>query len=282
MAIFSNQATLTVGGVVTNSNVAYGEILETLSVTKTAIEADYAPGGAVTYVVALRNTGNNPVTDVTVTDNLGAYTLGANTVYPLSLVETDVRLFVGGVPQSTPNISAGPPLTVTGISIPAGTDAVLVYQARVNNFANPAAGGSIVNTATITGGGLTAPIASAETVAAATAPQLTVEKSISPTQVTDNDRVSYTFVIRNTGNQAVTAADAATIADTFTPALTDLEVTFNGTAWAEGTQYSYTGNQFTTTPGQIVVPAATYTQDPATGAYTVTPGTATLVITGTI
>ena len=35
-------------------------------------------------------------------------------------------------------------------------------------------------------------------------------------------------------------------------------------------------------PGQILVPAATYTQDPATGAYTVTPGIATLVVSGTI
>ncbi len=282
MAIFSNQATLTVGGVVTNSNVAYGEILEALSVTKTAIEADYAPGGAVTYVVALRNTGNNPVTDVTVTDNLGAYTLGGNTVYPLSLVETDVQLFVGGVPQSTPNISAGPPLTVTGIDIPAGTDAILVYQARVNGFADPAAGGSIVNTATVTGGGLTAPITATTTLATATAPQLSVDKSISPTQVTDNDRVTYTFVIRNAGNEAVTAADAAVIADTFVPALSNLEVSFNGVAWTQGNQYTYNGNQFATTPGQITVPAATYTQDPVTGAYTVTPGTSTLVVSGTI
>ena len=39
---------------------------------------------------------------------------------------------------------------------------------------------------------------------------------------------------------------------------------------------------FTTVPSQILVPAATYTQDPVTGAYTVTPGIATLVVTGTI
>jgi hypothetical protein len=37
-----------------------------------------------------------------------------------------------------------------------------------------------------------------------------------------------------------------------------------------------------TVPGQITVPAATYTQDPITGAYTVNPGVATLVVTGTI
>ena len=44
MAIFSNQATLTYNGNTTNSNIAYGEILEVLAATKTAVEAGYAPG----------------------------------------------------------------------------------------------------------------------------------------------------------------------------------------------------------------------------------------------
>jgi hypothetical protein len=35
MAIFSNQATLTYNGTVTNYNIAYGELLEVLAVTKT-------------------------------------------------------------------------------------------------------------------------------------------------------------------------------------------------------------------------------------------------------
>ncbi len=284
MAIFSNQATLTVGGVATNSNIAYGEILEALTVTKTAVDASYTPGSAVTYVVYLRNTGATALTDLTVTDDLGAYTLNGNTVYPLTLADTDVRLFIGGVVQATPTITAGPPLTVSGITIPANTDAVLVYQATVNSFANPAAGSTINNTVTVTGGGLTAAVTATESIAAGTAALLSIEKSISPTQVVDNDRVTYTFVIRNTGNEAVTADAGAVITDTFLPILTDLAVTFNGVAWAEGTNYTYTeaDGQFTTVAGQVVVPAATYTQNPTTGEYSVVPGTATLVVTGTI
>ncbi len=284
MAIFSNQATLTIGGVVTNSNIAYGEILEALTVTKTAVEASYGPGSAVTYVVYLRNTGSTALTGLTVTDNLGGYTLNGNTVYPLSLVETDVRLFVGGVAQATPNITAGPPLTVTGINIPANTDAVLVYQTTVTGFASPAAGSTINNTVTVTGGGLTAPVTATESITAVSAAQLSIEKSISPAQVVDNDRVTYTFIIRNTGSQAVTADDAAVITDTFLPILTDLAVSFNGAAWAENTNYSYNAatGEFATVAGQVTVPAATFTQNPTTGEYTVTPGTATLVVTGTI
>ena len=38
MAIFSNQATLTYNGNTTNSNIAYGEILDVLTAAKTSIE----------------------------------------------------------------------------------------------------------------------------------------------------------------------------------------------------------------------------------------------------
>ncbi len=284
MAIFSNQATLNYNGTATNSNIVFGEVVETLTATKIALEGNYAPGGAVTYAVTLRNTGNAPVTDVTVTDDLGAYTLGTNTVYPLFLAATDVRVFVNGVVQNDVVIAPGRPLRVSGIDIPAGGDAIVVYQARVTEFAPPAAGGTIVNTATVTGGGLTVPLTVTQTITAATAPELAITKAISPAQVTDNEQVTYTIVIRNTGNEALVSTDDATITDTFNPILRDLTVTLNGEPLVQGTQYTYnqaTG-QFATLPGALAVPAATFTQNPATGAYTVTPGIATLVITGTI
>ncbi len=84
MALFSNQATLTYNGNTTNSNIAYGEILDVLVTTKTAVEGSYTPGQLVTYVVTLRNTGNVPLTGLTVTDNLGGYEFNGTTVYPLT------------------------------------------------------------------------------------------------------------------------------------------------------------------------------------------------------
>ena len=284
MAIFSNQATLTYNGNSTNSNIAYGEILDVLVATKTAIEESYAPGQIVTYAVTLRNTGNAALTGLTVTDDLGGYDFGGTTVYPLTYENGSAALFVDGVPQAAPAVTAGPPLVFTGITVPAGGDVVLVYQARANAYADPAVGSTIDNTVTITGDGLSAPITATETVPAASAAALTITKSITPSQVVDNDRVTYTFVIQNSGNLPVVATDNAAITDTFDPILTALTVTFNGAAWTEGVEYNYnvaTG-LFTTVPGQILVPAATYSQDPVTGAYTATPGIATLVVTGTI
>ena len=284
MAIFSNQATLVYNGNTVESNIAYGEILDVLAATKTAVEGTYAPGQLVTYVVTLRNTSSGVLSDLTVTDDLGGYTFNGTTVYPLTYEAGSAALFVDGIPQAAPAVVPGPPLVVSGISIPAGSDAVLVYQARANEFADPAAGGTIVNTITATGDGINTPISATETVTAAIAPQLTISKSFTPAQVVDNDRVTYTFVIQNTGNEAVVATDNATITDVFDPILSALTVTFNGAVWTQGVQYNY--NQatgvFTTNPSQIVVPAATYTQDPVTGAYTAVPGTATLIVTGTI
>ncbi len=284
MAIFTNQATLTYNGSTTNSNIAYGEILDVLVATKTAVEGTYAPGNLVTYVVTLRNTGNAPLSGLLVTDDLGGYDFNGTTVYPLTYEDGSVALFINGVPQAAPAVTAGPPLVLSGITVPAGGDAVIVYQARANAYANPAAGGTIDNTVTVTGDGLSAPITATETVGATAEPMLTISKSITPAQVVDNDRVTYTFVIQNSGNQAVVATDDAAITDTFDPILTALTVTFNGVSWTQGVQYNYneaTG-LFATVPGQILVPAATYVQDPVTGAYTATPGIATLVVTGTI
>ena len=284
MATFTNQATLTYNGISTNSNIAFGEIIDVLSVTKTVVEDSYTQGDTVTYVVSLRNTGGNALTNLTVTDDLGAYTYETSTVYPLTYVNGSVLYFVNGALQPTPAVTAGPPLNITGISIPANGDAVIVYQTVANAFANPEVGGNIVNTVTVDGDGLSAPITATATVDAQTAANLSISKSITPSQVVDNDRVTYTFVIQNSGNEAVLATDDAIISDLFNPILSALAVTFDGATWTEGTQYNYnevTG-QFTTIAGNITVPAATYTRDAVTGEYILNPGIATLVVTGTI
>ena len=279
MAIFTNQATLTYSGGSANSNVAVGEILEVLSADKTAVSGTYAPGELVTYVITIRNTGTGAFTTLTVTDDLGG---GANA--PLTYEEGTVLYFVNGVPQAAPAVTPGSPLVFTGISVPAGGSAVIVYQARANAFASPEVEGFITNTVTITGGGLTTPVTATETVNAAIGAMLTITKTISPAQVADNGRVTYTFLIQNSGNEAVTAEDDATVTDTFDPILTDITVTLNGVTLTEGVGYTYdeTTGLFTTVPGVITVPAATFTRDPVTGEYTRTPGLATLIVTGTI
>ncbi len=278
MAIFTNQATLVYNGGSANSNVAVGEILEVLSADKTAVSGSYAPGELVTYVITIRNTGTGAFTNLTVTDDLGG---GANA--PLTYEEGTALYFVNGVPQAAPTVTPGAPLVFTGITVPANGNAAIVYQARANDFADPGLEGTITNTVTITGGGLTAPVTATETVNAVIGADLTITKTITPAQVADNGRVTYTFLIQNSGNEAIDTTDDASVTDTFDPILTDITVTLNGVTLTEGTGYTYdeTTGLFTTVPGVITVPAATFTQS-ADGAYTRTPGLATLIVTGTI
>ncbi len=284
MATFTNQATLSYNGIVTNSNTVTGELLETLTASKTAVRAQYSPGDDLTYVITLVNSGATALNELTVSDNLGAYTLGQSTYTPLTYAAGSMRYYVNGVLQTAPAVTAGPPMTITGISVPAGGNAALIYEAQPNRFAPPSVGGAILNTATITGAVLTTPVTAEETVAAQNEPALSISKSLTPSTVAENGQITYTFVIENTGNTAADAADAVALTDTFTPLLKNIAVSFNGTAWQAGTQYNYgaaSGN-FATVAGQITVPAATYTQSALTGEWTITPGVSTLTVTGTL
>lgn len=284
MAQFTNQAQLSYNNATINSNVAVGEVLEVLTAAKTAVTETYSQGETVTYAVSAVNTGSTPLNGIAVSDDLGAYTFGEATLYPLSYVDGSARLYINGVLQAAPTVVAGPPLAISGITIPAGGNMVLIYEATVNSYAPLGEGDSIVNTATVTGGGLSTPLAVTETVTPVSAPMLTITKSISPVPVAENGVVTYTFVIRNNGNAPADAAANVTLSDTFLPVLSDLTVLLDGVALTPVTDYTYavTEGDFATVPGVITVPAATYTQDPTTGVWSITPGVTTLTVTGTI
>lgn len=283
MATFYNQATLNYNNTTTTSNITTGEIVDSLTATKTALVPTYTSGDNVTYVISIVNSSTTDYTGLTVTDNLGAYTYNTSTVYPLTYTPDSIRYYINGALQATPTIGATRPLTLTGISVPAGGNTTIVYETTANNFAPPAAASTITNTVTITGTGLTEPVTATETVTVLAAPMLNISKSLSPTTINGNGQITYTFIIQNMGNTAAAATDNATIIDTFTPALSNITVTYNGDTMPVTTFYTYneTTGLFQTVPGQITVPAATFTQS-TTGEYTVTPGIATVTVTGTI
>lgn len=284
MPSFSNQATLSYNGNVALSNIVTGEIVEVLTATKNALRPTYTPDDTVTYVINIINSGTTAVAGVTLSDNLGAYPIANQTVVPLNYVPDSLKFYVNGVLQPTPSITAGPPLTVTGLTIPAGANAALVYEATVNTLAPPTVGGSVTNTATVTGGGLTAPITAAETINSTAAPILSIGKSVSPATVSENGQLTYTFQIQNRGNTAAAATDNVVVTDNFNPILNPITVTLNGQALTAGTDYTYdaTTGAFATVPGRITVPAATYAQNTTTGAFTIAPGSAVLTVTGTV
>ena len=234
------------------------------------------------------NTGSTSLSSLTLTDNLGTYGIGTagTTVTPLTYVENSVRYFVNGVLQTNPTVTVGGDgtMTITGLNVPAGGNVILAYSATANEYAPLGADAQINNVVSVTGTGLAEAVVASDSIAVDDAAALTVTKSVSPLTVVGEGPLTYTFVIQNRGTTAVTTADNTVLTDTFNPALNITEVTFNGADWAETTNYTYDQGSglFTTVANQITVPAASYTQDATTGVWSITPGTSTLTVTGTI
>ncbi len=283
MAVFYNQATLQLGNVTVESNVVTGEIVSELTAYKSAVNETYQQGSVITYTVSLVNAGAGAYTDLTLTDDLGAYALASGLmVTPLTYVEGTLQYYVNGILQPAPQIASESPLTITGVDVPANGNALLLYQAVTNEYAPLAAGSTIENTVTDTGARITEDITASAVISSQTGPIVSIVKAVNPGTVTENGQITYIFDLENNGIAAV--EDDAVLTDQFSPILTDLQVTFNGTVWTQGTQYTYDAatGLFATLAGGITIPAGTVSQNPDTGVWTVVPGTARLVITGTV
>ena len=282
MATFTNQAQLNYAGRTVASNVVSGEIVDVIAVTKTPLVDSYSANSVVTWAVSVTNSGTTPVTGMTLTDDLGEYPFDAGTVVPLDYTSGAIRLFSDGALQPTPTVTSEQPLTVTGLTVPAGGEIILLYETTTNAFAPLESGATITNTVTVGAPSIIEDVSASAVITAADGAELTITKSLVPSMVKSNGTISYSFESANAGN-ADAPADT-TVTDTFDPALNDLVVTLNGAPWTEGAQYDYdpaTG-VFTTVAGAIPVPAATFSQYAATGEYVVTPGTAILTVSGTI
>lgn len=285
MATFFNQATLSFGGNVVNSNTTEAELLSGLSITKTAVNTTYEAGGSVVYVVTVTNMGGSAYNGLTVTDDLGAYTTaGGTTAVPLTYVDGSILYYLNGTQQPAPTVTAVGNLEISDINLPPDSTATFIYEARVNEFAPIAEESVITNTASTNGGAGVGVISDSATIEVNEAPVLTIAKAVCPAVVTDNGQLTYTIIVQNLGNTPVIATDNVIINDTFNPILSDITVTLNGAPLTEGAGYTYneaTG-EFATTDGTVTVPAATYVQDPVTGVITTTPGVATLTVSGTV
>ena len=284
MASFTNQATLRYNGQTVSSNVVTGQMISPLSMTKTAVEDAYAPGDTISYVISLVNDGSVTYDGLTLADDLGGYEVGSGTAYPLAYVADSVRYFINGVPQPAPAVTPGQPLSVTGLSVPAGGNAMLVYETEVTAAAPLTAGSVVTNTATVSGAGLANPLEASASVTVESAAELTILKSLSPATVPENGQLTYTFLIQNHGNQEADQAAGVTVSDLFDPLLKNLSVSLDGQPLAQTSGYTYnqTSGQFDTVPGVITVPAAAYAQTASTGDGIVTPGEAVLTVTGTV
>lgn len=283
MATFTNRATLSYGGRTVDSNTVTGTFLQTLSIMKTALSGTYAAGDTVTYVVTLNNAGATPLNGLTLTDNLGAFDFNGTTLYPLAPVAGAILYYVDGVLQPALTPTQTQPLVLQGITVPAGGNAIIVYETEVTDVAPLGVNAGITNTVTVSGGGLLEPLSDSATVTTADAPLLTITKALSPVAVPENGTLTYTFVMQNFGNTAAVATDDVVVTDNFDPIPENLTVTLDGTVLAEGTGYTYNAatGAFSSAPSVITVPAATFVRNDD-GTVAVTPGETVLTVSGTI
>ena len=150
-----------------------------LTVAKSAsIASANAAGTAITYTLTVSNSGNVPVTAITVSDPRGAVTCatsGAATIASLA-------------PAATETCS----LTYT------------ITQADLDN--NGGGDGDIDNTATASGsyGAVTVQGSGSATVLLVVTPGLSVTKTADDTtDVLAGQTLAYTYVVTNTGNQTI-------------------------------------------------------------------------------
>jgi uncharacterized repeat protein (TIGR01451 family) len=283
MAIITNQANLryTYGTTTTSvrSNLAATELAAPLSAEKRVLDDGYRIGSELTYVISVRNESGSALLNVPVTDDLGAYVPegGTDPVQPLTVSDSALLYLDGAFSEElTPVVSeTGAAFTIP--SIPSGASALLIYKATVNGFAPVTEGSEITNTASIG----TEPVTVSATVPVASFALVTIEKEMTPDPVSPGGTLTATFTVENSGNEPATDL---VLTDAFPIPLSDVAVTVDG---APFTDFTFE-DQLLTLPAAgggtsaLTVPAATFTQDPATGAVTVTPGTLTVVLTGTV
>lgn len=151
MALFFNQATLSHNGTSTVSNITTGEIIEALTATKTAVVPTYNANSTITYVLSLLNSSQAAISGLTITDTLGSYPFGALTLKPLDYIEGSVKYYINGVLQAAPAATTIPELAFSNITVPAGGNTTIIYDAKINNFAPLSTDSTITNTASISG-----------------------------------------------------------------------------------------------------------------------------------
>ena len=281
MASFTNYATLRYGGVTVTSNTVTGTLSDALVLTKTPVNGVYVPGGTVTYLLSLVNPGETELTGLTLTDDLGGYVFGEETLYPLAYMPDSLQMLVNGLPQAAPAAAPGPPLVISGITVPAGGTVILAYEARATDFAPLAQGREIINTAEV--GGLPVPVTASASVTPEEAADLRITKDLAMEEARLPGEITYTFTIENLGSVPAAAAEAVVLEDLFRPALSGLRASRDGVPWTLGTDYTYEEGTglFASLPGAITVPAAEYAQD-ENGVWTITPGQTVVTVTGNI
>lgn len=263
------------------SNIATAILAEPLVVDKNSIESTYRPGDELTFVVSFTGSSASSLTNVIVTDDLGAYPPGTGTEAPFDFISPAIYYVNGNYAGTLTADMSADGVSFNIPSVAAGAGVVIIYKAGVNENAPIAAGSSITNTASVTADGLSSPVTASSTVTAEDYADVRITKTMTPASVADGDLITYEFDIFNYGN---TEATNVVLIDQFDPAPANIMVQINGDT-IDPSNYTYVGGLLTLPAGTaelLSLPAAAITQDPVTGEVTIVPSAITITVTGII
>lgn len=265
------------------SNIATANLHGPLSVRLEALDAAYRAGQELALYLILENVGSSALSNISLTDDLGAFTLpGPTTVTPLDAVGA-ARLFIDGrfIAHLMPEIeNDGARFSL--LSLPAGSNALVLYKARVNSFAPLATGSTITINIVADAPGISESALCSLTLRVADYADVSILKAMSPNPVVEGGALACAFTIYNYGNSP---AKELMLSDQFMPAPLTISVAVDG-ASVNCACFRYSEGHFTypqTCSGMAPsVPAAAFTQDPETGFVAVNPGMMLLTVTGII
>ncbi len=265
------------------SNVATATLQDSLEATKTSLETSYRANDEITYILTLSNNCCSGEGQVTIADNLGSYTPDGcqSPVNPLTYTGP-ANLYIDGVLSTSLQVDSSDATEVkfTVPSLAAGSNAIIVYKAQVNEFADLTSGAGIENTATFSlAGPCVQTVEVSDTLPVADYADVSIVKSMSACPNGCN-AITYTFDLYNYGNAEATNV---VLTDLFNPVPVITGITVDGEEFGAA-NYDFSGGTLTLPGGTasetITVPAATITA--ACTGTTVVPGTAEIVVSGTV
>lgn len=281
----TNRATLTFQyGTLTGSaisNIASTTLQGPLTIEKNALAEQYNGQDDITYIISFSNTTNSTLTDVVITDNLGSYNIYQSLAIATPLdFEGPAALYINGSFVTYLQGITGPNSVSFNIgNLGSGDNALVIYRAKINDYALLTPFSSITNTAVVSANGITETATASATLEVGSYADVSIVKTMSPDPVSSGDLITYNFSLYNYGN---TEARNVVLSDLFSPIPSITGITVNGTLISSN-NYSYINGKLTLPTGlyNLTIPAATYTQN-ENGFVSKVPGLTTVTVVGTI
>ena len=269
-----------------NSNIATAVLQDPINTDKTSLENTYYLDDDISYILSTVNNSQSEITNITVTDNLGTYTVAdTQEVTPLNYIGPANMYLNGEFSSTITPVITDNSITFTIDSLPANSNIVIIYKAKINNEAPLELNSTITNTASWSIDGIKSGITQSNTITVQETPDIKILKTMSPNPIVNGQEMTYNFTIENYGNVAATNL---TLSDTFNPAPETIQVYYNDTL-VSPLNYTYSNGTLTipastssTSSFSIEIGPATFTQDQTTGTVTVTPAVSTITVVGAI